>query len=191
MKIAICPGHYPSKSGATNDKHNLSENFIARLLCPIIKASLEQANYDVEIIEGTLKQKVARINENAFDFAFDIHFNADAETDDSDDSVGTGCMVMYYPTSSKRKSQAKIMSVAISAELSTKNHGARPAWYWGGTNPGTVPDYFTRKCNCAAFIPEAGYIDNNGFVEKFMLDSSGLKKLATSISKGILSITSR
>jgi len=186
MKIAICPGHYPSRSGAINQIHNLSENYIARNLCPMIKSKL--LGHDVEIIEGTLKDKVARINSKPFDFAFDIHFNADVETLDTDDSKGTGCMVMHYPTSAKRKSQAQIMSDVISSELNEKNLGARQAWYWGGSNPGTKPDYFTRKCSCAAFIPEAGYIDNNGFVKKFMLDDAGMDKLATAIAKGIESI---
>lgn len=188
MNIAICSGHYPEKAGARNVKHDISENQIARILCPKIKVFLEKDDHNVEIIEGHLSDKVARINSKPFDFAFDIHFNADAEKLDVNDSKGTGCMVMHYPTSAKRKSQAQIMSDTMSKLLKVKNLGARQAWYWGGSNPGTKPDYFTRKCNCASFIPEAGYIDNNGFVEKYMLTDSGIGELSIAIARGIESI---
>jgi len=187
MKIAICPGHHTDAQGARNAVHNISENEVAKKIVIMLKDLLEESpyNHDVSIIEGKLGHKVREINKGGFDLALDIHFNADAELEDTDNKKGYGCMVMHYPTSTTRKQQAAKMSSAIAESLGTKDRGARAAWYWGGSNPGTKPDYFTDKTNCPAFIPEAGYIDNNGFAGKYLVHNEGLNYVALALRAGI------
>jgi len=185
MNIAICPGHHTNAQGATNSKYSVSENQVAKPIVETLANILIAKGHTVSIFEGKLGHKVREINKGDFDLALDIHFNADAETSDLDDNKGYGCMVMHYPTSSLRESQAEKMSAAIAGALNEKDRGARKAWYWGGSNPGTKPDYFTNKTNCPAFIPEPGYIDNNGFCEKFLISSEGRLAVAQALARGI------
>jgi len=185
MRIALCAGHYPEKAGARNAKHNISENKVATPIIEILAKLIEKHGHSVTIISGRLGHKVREINKGNYDLAIDLHFNADAELEDTDNLKGYGCMTMYYPTSSKRKEQAGKLNAAMAGALDTKDRGPRPALYWGGDNPGTKADYFTDKTNCPAFIPEPGYIDNNAFAEKYLLTNEGHRKVAEAVLQGI------
>lgn len=185
MKLAICPGHYPDKPGAKNSKYDIYEHFVAEHLANKVKEILEGNGHTVKIYTGTLKKKVSYINRGKFDAAFDLHFNADPETEDTDDTKGYGCCVLYYPGNETRKEQAAKMSKVISTELETRDLGAIEGYYWGGDNPGTVPDYFLAKTKCAAFILEPGFIDNNSFAERFLLSMKGINVVAEAVAKGI------
>lgn len=195
MKIAICPGHYKEKKGATNKKHKLNEHDEAKLIAFNAADFLKNAGHEVEIIIGKLVEKVARINAGDFDLALDLHFNADADhldPNDLDDSRGHGCMVMYCPQAKVygddepnglRRQQAYLMSEGMSRTVGNRNLGGRAGWYWG-SNPPEKKDYFLRKTNCAAFIPEFGYIDNNGFAEAWLV-SGYHKGLSEALVNGI------
>jgi len=187
MRIAICPGHHTNAKGAENKKHKLTENDVAIEIIKIAEELLRADGHTVQVFAGKLSEKVKRINATVpkFDLAFDLHFNADAELEDTDDKKGYGVMVMHYPTSAARKSQADKMSAAIAKKLGERDLGGRKGLYWGGSDPGTKPDYFTDKTNCPAFIPEPGYIDNNGFAKKFLTTKEGLTKVAESLVEAV------
>jgi len=181
MKIALCPGHTTSKPGARNKKYGFTEHSVAVEVVYLLMEMLEKEGYEVKTFFGNLRAKVSNINRGNFDLALDIHFNADPETEDTDDKKGYGCGVVYYPHSEKRRIQAKIMADAIAKTIGERSIGAIPGYYWGGKTPGKKVDYFLKHTNCPAFIPEPGFIDNNAFCEKFLLtDKQDL------IAKGLL-----
>jgi len=185
--IALSAGHHKQRQGASNKNYNLTEYVCASKVVQIAANKLKTFGVcDVKLIDGTLRQKVEYINRNHFALALDYHFNADAELADTDDNIGDGCMVMYIPGSATRRAQAAALASDIAITLDVKDKGAREGWYWGGDNPGTIKDYFLRKTNCPAFIPEPGYIDNNGFCEQFLLNDDGYEKLADAL---VLSVT--
>jgi len=189
MRIALCPGHHPEKPGARNLRYGLTENFVAKKIIRMLEDLLRGQGHEVSVFEGRLSEKVRKINLGTngrkFQLAIDLHFNADAETDDTDDKKGHGVMVMHYPSSAARKAQAGAMSSRIAEKLSERDLGPRRALYWGGSNPGTKPDYFVDKTNCPAFIPEPGYIDNNAFCKKFLLDKKGHLRIAKALYDAI------
>jgi len=187
--IVLSAGHHAARQGASNKNYNLTEYVCASEVVLLASKKLIDDNVcEVHIVDGTLSHKVKYINEYKFDLALDYHFNADADhldPDDNDDSRGRGCMVMYVPNNSTRKHQAASFSSSMVNSLSTIDKGAREGWYWGGDNPGTIKDYFLRKTNCPAFIPEAGYIDNNGFAKEFLLTNDGYERLADALVDAI------
>lgn len=195
MKIALCPGHHPASKGATNALHDLNEYDEARLVVAYAALMLPRLGHTVQIIEGPLSEKIVRINAGRFDLALDIHFNADADPldpNDHDNTRGRGGMVMYCPKAasyqqpepqSLRRSQADAFSLEMTRMLGNKNRGGRPGWHWKH-NPPKHKAAFLRRTRCPAFIPELGYIDNNGFAEKFLV-SGEHAKLAEAIVAGI------
>jgi len=155
-----------------------------------LSSALHVAGVDSEIITGGLTSKVAAINQGSFDLAVEPHFNADADhldPDDFDDTRGHGCMVMYCPGNNARQKQAAIISAALSATIGNRDLGAREGWYWGGSAPGTIADYFLRKTNCPAFIPEPGYIDNNKFTKEWLI-AERHTEIAQALCAGILAV---
>lgn len=177
-RIGICAGHYPSRSGAVNRKFSLNEHQQALMVNEILVPILIEQGHEVFEINGTLSQKIARINELNLDAAFDVHFNAGG---------GHGCEVIYVPGSDYRFKQATKMSAAIAKHLGVNDRGAKEGWYQGGSNPGTKRDAFVSKTNCAAFVPEPFFIDNNAEVEEFLV-SRRHKDIAIAIANGIESI---
>ena len=195
MKIALCPGHHKDARGAVNKKYDLNEFEEASKVCSHLAIKLRKMGHSVDVIVGKLSHKVYMINKGGYDLAIDIHFNADydhLDPDDFDNSRGYGCMVMYCPKAlsygnkepiSTRSQQADAMSFGISSYMGGRDHGGRPGWYWG-SNPPEKKDYFLRETNCAAFIPEPGYIDNNGFAEKWLV-AERHDQIAEAIALGI------
>ena len=195
MKIAVCAGHEDKARGATNRRHGLTEHGEAKKILTPLMLQLVSQGHQVTNIQGSLSEKVKLINEGDFDLALDLHFNADADhldPEDLDDSRGHGAMVMYCPRAdqyrkpepaSQCREQADAFSFAMSAYLGGHDRGGRPGWYWG-SNPPTAKDYFLRKTNCMAFIPEPGYIDNNAFAEKWLV-AGRHDQIAAAIALGI------
>ena len=176
MKIALSAGHYPTKPGATNQKYTLTEHAEAVKIINHLHAKLAAKRYNVVLISGTLKEKVASINAANCGLAIELHFNADddhTDPQDKDDLRGRGCMVMYVPNSAVRKQQADVMSNSIAQYMGQRNLGGREGWYWGNVTESwqkpTSVDYFLKATNCPAFIIEPGYIDNNAFAEKWLI----------------------
>lgn len=195
MKIALCPGHHAAAKGATNDLHDLNEFDEARTVVLHAARILISQGHEVTIVEGTLSEKLAQINAEGFDLALDIHFNADADPldpHDHDNTRGRGGMVMFCPKAdtyqhpepqSIRRSQADAFSLEMTRVLGNKNRGGRPGWHWKN-NPPTHKAAFLRRTHAPAFIPELGYIDNNGFAERYLV-SGEHAKLAEAIVAGI------
>ncbi len=195
MKIAICAGHHEDAKGAENTRYNLNEYDEACKIIPFLETELIAMGHSISILSGRLGSKVRKINAGNFDLALDLHFNADydhLDPDDLDDERGHGCMVMYCPKAfnygdaepqSTRRSQANQMSAAMSGVIENRNLGGRPGWYWGN-NPPEKKDYFLRKTNCTAFIPEFGYIDNNGFASTWLVDAERHAKSAQAVAEG-------
>jgi len=186
--IVLCPGHHPHKPGAVNKNFGISENQVAVPIVNTAAAALNAVGHTVHVVSGTLREKVQKINEIEPDIAIDLHFNADPETDDTDDLRGYGCMVMHHPKSHKRKKQADAMSRVIAHDLNTRDLGGRKGYYWGGSKPGTQPDYFLAKTTCPAFIPEPGYIDNNNFAKIFLTTPEGQQHVAVALVHGIQTV---
>lgn len=177
MKIALCAGHHKDRKGAVNKKHNLNEHDEAlKVIIPLADILLKNG-HPVSTFSGKLSQKIANINEYDFDLAIDIHFNAATYK-------GRGCEVMYVPGSTKRQDQAAAMSQEIALYMNLRNRGAKEGVYWGGENPGTKPNAFLSKTNCAAFIPEPLFIDNDKEVEYWFV-AGRHEQIAEAIARGI------
>lgn len=180
MKIAICAGHHKDRKGAVNEKHNLNEYDEACKVIPHLVDILTDAGHSVSVFSGRLPGKIANINKHSFDLAIDLHFNAATYK-------GRGCEVMYVPGSTKRRDQAAKMSIEMALYMNLRNRGAKQGWYWGGENPGTKPDAFLSRTNCAAFIPEPLFIDNDTEVE-YWLVAGRHNQIAEAIALGVESI---
>jgi N-acetylmuramoyl-L-alanine amidase len=181
MKIALCAGHRKDSKGAVNEKHNLNEYDEAlKVIIPLTEILVKEG-HSISTFSGKLSEKIKNINRYDFDLAIDLHFNAAAYK-------GRGCEVMYVPGSTKRHDQAEEMSREIALYMNLRNRGAKQGWYWGGENPGTKPNAFLSKTNCAAFIPEPLFIDNDKEVEYWLVagrHAQIAEAIATGIATGI------
>jgi N-acetylmuramoyl-L-alanine amidase len=160
MKIAICAGHHISAKGAVNHKWKLNEHDEANKVVSHLVEILFAHGHSVATFSGKLSHKINLINLGEFDLAIDIHFNAGG---------GKGCEVVYVPGSSTRREQATSMSEDIALYMGLRDRGAKEGWYMGGEDPGTKKDAFVAQTNCAAFIPEPLFIDNDAEVEYWLV----------------------
>ena len=177
MKIALCAGHHKDRKGAVNKKHNLNEYDEAlKVIIPLTEILLKNG-HPVSTFSGRLSQKIANINKYDFDLAIDLHFNASTY-------VAKGCEVMYVPGSETRRGQAEVMSQEIALYMNLRDRGAKEGVYWGGENPGTKPDAFLSKTNCAAFIPEPLFISNDKEAA-YWLVAGRHDQIAEAIANGI------
>ncbi len=177
MKIALCGGHHKDRKGAVNEKHNLNEYDEAlKVIIPLTEI-LARSGHSVSTFSGRLSEKIKNINKYDFGLAIDLHFNAST-------FVAKGCEVMYVPGSAKRRDQATKMSEEIALFMNLRNRGAKQGWYWGGEEPGTKPDAFLSQTNCAAFIPEPIFIDNDKEAE-YWLVAGRHDQIAEAIAMGI------
>ena len=186
MKIAICPGHHAKAKGAVNKKHGLNEHDEAVKLNAHLKTRLRAEGHTVEVIEGTLSEKIAKINAGNFTLALDIHFNAGG---------GRGCEVVHVPQSPARHEQAKVMSAAIAGFMGLKDRGAKGGWhrmdqpgvvdYPGDVEGDEYKDAFVSQTDCPAFIPEPLFIDNDAEVEYWFV-AGRHDQIADAIVVGII-----
>jgi len=175
MKIAICPGHHAAAKGAVNKKYKLNEHDEAKKVVRHLSEILQSRGHTVSVFTGKLSKKIANINNGNFDLALDIHFNAGG---------GHGCEVVYVPGSLKRSAQAAKMADTISSYMQVFNRGAKEGYWMGGTHPGTRPDAFVSQTNCAAFIPEQLFIDDDAAVKHWFINNNH-KLLAEALAMGI------
>jgi len=183
MKIALCPGHHDRSTGAINEKYGINEHSEANSVVCSLAEILTIDGHCVNILTGTLTEKVSKINKGSFDVALDIHFNAA-------NRKAAGCEVMYVPGSELRRVQAAEISRVMSMYLGNRNRGANEGYYWGGSEPGMKPDYFLAKTNCPAFIPEPLFIDNNTEAEKWLV-SGRHGDIAEAIALGVREMMDR
>jgi N-acetylmuramoyl-L-alanine amidase len=197
-RVFVCPGHHHGAQGAGNAQYGHTEHQLATRIVTLVEHVLHSHGVEVLVSNGNLRDKIDQINRvhahRAVDLALDIHFNADADhldPHDYDDSRGDGCMVMYNPGNQQRATQAARFSRVMAGAMGEVDRGGRPGWYWGRLDKKGSPIYadgFVRKTNCPALIPEPGYIDNNGFVERVVLAESqaGWVGMAEAIAKATL-----
>lgn len=180
MKIAICAGHHTSAKGAGNSKYNLNEHDEAWQVVGHLLDILCDKGHRCSMFSGKLSRKIANVNHGNFDLALDIHFNAGG---------GRGCEVVHVPNSSKRAAQAALMSKAISKAMGTRDRGAKEGWWWGKLKNGKPykPDAFVAQTNCAAFIPEPLFIDNDSEVAAWFV-AGRHAEVAKAIALGIESM---
>lgn len=204
MKIAVSRCHNKRHQGASNERYGITEYQVGEHITHSLASLLVDDGHHVEYFEGRLKDKdgvpgkVTQINNGHFDVAVETHLNADTDhldPHDLDDTRGQGSMVMFYPKAmtytipepmSERQQEAALINSMISTFMGQRNLGARPGWYWGDLEDG-IPkfkDYFLKATNCASFIFEPGYIDNNKFAKHWLLDG-GCDKLAQAIHFGL------
>lgn len=201
-RIAICAGHHGAAVGAKNVQYDLDENGVAKRVVLLVDEILGQYGLEVFVIDGRLREKVIKINrlhaEKPIALALDVHFNADADhldPDDFNDARGDGCMVMYNPGNEPRMAQAALFSQVMAQHMSERDLSAREGWWWGKVGEDGRPihkDYFLRKTDCPAFIPEPGYIDNNGFAERRLLGRPAIDRdnwhlVAAALSSAVIS----
>lgn len=186
--VILCAGHHEGAQGAVSPHFGFTEYEEAVKICKEAhRMAKNRSDFNLVLKCGRLREKVAYINGKRPLLAVDLHFNADADhTDphDEDSSRGKGTMVMYYPNSDEGRRIASRASAAMSAYLSTVDRGAREGWYWGGDNPGTVPDYFLAKTVCKALIFEPFYIDNRHEAE-YWLHRGRHRQVAEAVLDGI------
>lgn len=185
MRLVICAGHHIGAKGAENKQYNLNEHDVMKMVALALHGLRADLGDDVHLVSGTLGHKIRQVNELhdavPVDLALDLHFNADADhldPNDYDDTRGDGVMVMYMPGSDLRRKQARLMASTLSTRLMERDLGARPGWWWGKVGPDgqpIYPDGFLAKTKCPAFIPEPGYIDNNGAAERLILTGNWFK----------------
>ena len=199
--IVLSAGHHMLAQGAVNKKSGITEWAAASEVVSRASTLLTSLEMKNTVVKGRLREKVSAVNSHPdATLALDIHFNADCDhldPNDLDNTRGRGCMVMYAPPEKSfsdprkdtiRRRQAQAMSSAIATVLGNPDRGGRAGWYWGGVGNGipSKKDYFLTRTMCAAFIPELGYIDNNGFAEEYLNDI-GYQILAEGVVAGIRS----
>jgi len=205
MKLFLSAGHHKARTGASNKQFGLTEHQQAlRVLRAFEDFNKLTNRYEIVKEEGGLINKVATCNEFHPDLAMDIHFNADfdhLDPFDENDDRGRGVMVMYCPNAKEygqreeysiRHEQADKMSSVLykeSGALNSKDLRGRAGWYWGSLENGkpTKRDYFLRKTNCPAFIPELGFIDNNAFAKQ-LIETDLVDRLALALDESIQAI---
>ncbi|MFA6064058.1 MAG: N-acetylmuramoyl-L-alanine amidase [Gallionella sp.] len=184
MRIAICPGHHADAKGAVNAKFGLNEYDEAVKVVNYLGDKLTYRGHDVMILTGRLSAKVDAINAGHIDVALDIHFNADAETADTDDTKGRGCMVVHMPGNDIRKKQAARMSGIIADHMGEHDFGSFEGWYAGDR---TKKDYFLEHTDCPAFIPEPLFIDNNASAEYWLVGNRH-EQIAEAIAIAVIEV---
>jgi len=195
MRIALSVCHHKDAPGAVNKHYDITEYQVGRIITTVLASLLKEDGHEIFLTEGKLSHKVNEINSWKPDLAFEVHQNADndhLDPEDLDDSRGLGCMTLFYPSAntyaehepmSPQKQDAENLNSSLSTYMGQKNLGARPGWYWGSLDSNGNPthkDYFLRKTACRSFILEPGYIDNNKYAKRWLLDG-GFEKLAQAI----------
>lgn len=166
-KLAISVAHHEGAKGATfND---LNEYDLSKLISAIVfdytrlYFNDEESGFTAEMVPvGKLKDKVAYINENNFDAAIEIHFNA------CGNCGASGHEVLYYPKST----EGQLLALSINKflkQLDKKDRGVKEGWYRmdqpnivdydGDVEGDETINYFLEKTNCPAVIIEPQFIE--------------------------------
>jgi len=184
MRIAICPGHHDGAKGAQNAALGLNEYDEATRVVKHLSDKLSRRGHKVVIIVGRLREKVIAVNAGRFDLALDVHFNADAETADTDNAKGRGSMVVHVPGNDTRKRQAARMSSVIADLMGERDLGSFEGWHAGDR---AKKDYFLENTNCPAFILEPLFIDNNASAEYWLVGNRH-EQIAEAIAVAVIEV---
>ena len=148
-KVAVSLGHNPKSPGAVFDGY--SEYTSLAPLFGYLISNLSLYNIEAYIVPtGELGNKTGWINNGNFDFAIELHMNADADMDEEDDPVGNGFEMLYYEGSVKGKIFADFVQRAIVNNFVTRDRGIKAKTQFA----------FLKDTNCPAVIAELGFIDS-------------------------------
>lgn len=158
-KILVSIGHHADAQGAKHKQ--LTEYTEATAWASIVLCHL--GDIGIAVPPGTLRQKVAFINEHRIgaSLAVELHFNAAVNS--VGENVGDGCEALYYPGSELGKRYATHITEQL-GEVLPPNRGAAVGWY--RRNPDKGPNYFLSRTSMPAVIVEPEFVHNAGRIRK-------------------------
>ena len=155
-RVAVSLGHYPSAPGAVcpSGKYaNLTEYTLDAPIVGLIIKELQYRGIDAFLVPtGHLTTKVNYINSKGFDFAIEMHLNADPDSDSVGTSEARGCETLYNVGSTKGEQFAKSIQGKLISGLPLTNRGVKPRSDLA----------FLRDTSCPAVIVEPAFIDDVG-----------------------------
>lgn len=158
-KLCFIIGHGGKDTGAVNPNSKHTELQYNSELVPKIVQKLQE-QYEI-LVENRGNNKIEDTNKiNAFNPELIISFHCN----DSEDDKGTGTEAIYYPSSTKGKELATIVSENVSKALGLRNRGAKTPWQNRGMG-------LLQRTKAPCIISEGFFIDNDSDL------SSGLDKM--------------
>lgn len=148
--LFVSIGHHEKAKGAQND--TFSEFAMARIWANLVQKEMQGSYTTIVVPEGTLKQKVAFINEHATSdsIAIEIHFNSNTPV------MGSECLT--YPRSTKGIELGNNIQRAFQrANIFQPNRGVKEGWYHGSHGEKKML-YFCAKTSCPAIVVEPQFI---------------------------------
>lgn len=121
MKIAICPGHSESSPGIK--KSGLVEHTECKKIATKVVELLKDKNFEVQLVEGKLLDKVEFINKNNFNLAIEIHL------EDHEDKCIRGSSSYYMMRDSEARRLAEALSSSCALVLKSINNGPKVGWF--------------------------------------------------------------
>lgn len=124
FKIAICAGHYENHKGVfKNGFHEFDIcNNIAQRIKEQVSLSLD-LDMEVEVIYGSLADKILQINANPPDIAIEIHLG------NSNNPKVNGTRSFFMINNSESKLLADSLVSACTQALETESKGSWVGWY--------------------------------------------------------------
>lgn len=188
-KIVICPGHYAAYTGVSKNNH--IEYDEALIISEHVNNKLLALGYESSLIEGTLLDKVNKVNEIDPVLAVEIHLG------NSNQSDTRGSRSFYMLNKESSKSLANSILKSCIEDLKSSNQGSWIGWYKKITpqmvEEGKAPDgfkakidLFLSKIKCPSAIIEPFFISSYEDCIKH-ISSSNHSKIADSIVSGIVS----
>ena len=158
--IYISIGHYPERPGACYE--SFCEHFEAQQWAGHLVKALGVENCEICPI-GTLKEKVAYINESATkdDIAIEIHFNS--AKNDAGEHIGRGSECLYHPNSKRGYEVARALQSALS-EVFEPDRGLKKGYYQ--LNKAKGVDFFLARTICTSVIIEPEFIHRKGKIQE-------------------------
>ena len=151
-KICLIIGHGGNDSGAVNPSNGYTELEYNTELVNRIQNKMKN-NYDI-LIENRGNNKIEDITKvNNFNPKLIISFHCNAS-----DTKATGTEAIYYPSSSRGKELAIIVSKNVSFALGLKNRGAKVPYMGRG-------EALLQRTKAPCIISEGFFIDNNSDLE--------------------------
>jgi len=159
-RIAISSGHYPERRGAYFEglaEHELANEWVDILFDTfddLYDFDVSPPEFDlVPVPTGTLREKVAFVNSNYFDFAIELHFN-------SAHRKASGSETLFMPNSQRGYEFATIVQEHIAPALQIRDRGVKEGFFWSTRERTNTPLYFLRRTNCPAIIIEPEFLQS-------------------------------
>lgn len=182
MKIALCPGHSENSPGIK--KLGVVEYTECKLIVDTLAKLFKTTHVEVEIVTGSLIEKVEYINNHKFDLAIEVHL------EDHEDKNIRGSSSYYMMRDSNARCLAESLSSACALILKSINNGPKVGWFnkispTSAATAKTKPkiDLFLSKINCTSVIVCPFHISNVYEITKYR--SLGVDVVAQAIFFGL------